>query len=561
MRFIRNDTGAKKRASVFLLLLSLLLPLCGQASSVSAVPAYMRVGMVMPENELLHPLTATNRDLVSVLGLVYESLVKLDDNQQPVAELAESWEVQDGGKTWVFHIRDNVFFHDGRRLTAYDVKATMDVIKQLAGNSSADNKKGLYWLLVGNDNVSGVIKSWEATDDYTLNVYTDRPYYGVLYAMMFPILQAQSAYDENPPGTGPYRIDYYTPGETLALVGNQNWWGQTPYISSIDALCYKTDDEALQAFENEEIDILMTRSPSAIRYRGVVSNRINSYDYSTRQLECLMLNNSSGSKTRDLKMRRAIMSAINKTRLITSVYQGIVTQTDTIQKSGTWLYKDIGALSDGYKYGYDPDRANALLDELGWDQYDDKGYRCKTTENGKQTLTLRLNYYNEAGNALRKEAALEIQTMLAAVGIKTTVSAYSYENGAAKLKSGDYDLFLCAYNFDFTPDPTFCLLSNGYGNYARYRSDTMSSLLKALRRAPAIDGVTEEERKQNPNWLLTLMKNKFQSDWGAITDQFAEDSPFLPLYWRNGVVLTRYPYSSIRDIREYELLDSIESYR
>ena len=140
MRFIRNDTGAKKRASVFLLLLSLLLPLCGQASSVSAVPAYMRVGMVMPENELLHPLTATNRDLVSVLGLVYESLVKLDDNQQPVAELAESWEVQDGGKTWVFHIRDNVFFHDGRRLTAYDVKATMDVIKQLAGNSSADNK-------------------------------------------------------------------------------------------------------------------------------------------------------------------------------------------------------------------------------------------------------------------------------------------------------------------------------------------------------------------------------------------------------------------------------------
>ena len=89
----------------------------------------------------------------------------------------------------------------------------------------------------------------------------------------------------------------------------------------------------------------------------------------------------------------------------------------------------------------------------------------------------------------------------------------------------------------------------------------MSSLLKALRRAPAIDGVTEEERKQNPNWLLTLMKNKFRSDWGAITDQFAEDSPFLPLYWRNGVVLTRYPYSSIRDIREYELLDSIESYR
>ena len=61
--------------------------------------------------------------------------------------------------------------------------------------------------------------------------------------------------------------------------------------------------------------------------------------------------------------------------------------------------------------------------------------------------------------------------------------------------------------------------------------------------------------------LLTLLKNKFQQDWYAIQDQMAEDGPFMPLYWRNGVVLTRYPYSSVRDIREFELLNSIESYR
>lgn len=556
MRFTGNSTGRIKILALALIL-ALLTPLCGFASSTSAVPTYMRVGMVIPETETLHPLTVMNRDLVSVLDLVYESLVELNDDQEPVPSLAESWEVQNNGKTWIFHIRDGVYFHDGRKLTAYDVKASMDVIKQLAQSGNADNEKGLYWLMVGNDTISGVLTSWEAEDELTLRVQTSRPYYGVLYAMTFPVVQAQSAYDENPPGTGPYRVDYYTPGEKLALTANLNWWGQTPYISSIDAICYQTDEAALQAFEDEEIDILATRSTSAVRYRGVVSNRINSYDYGTRQLECLMINNGV-TKLSDVRMRRAIMSAINKSRLVTSVYQGIVTTTDTLQTPGIWLYKDPERLSDNYRYGYDPDRANALLDELGWDEYDDKGYRCKMTDSGKQTLTFRLNYYNESGNTLRKEAALEIQTMLKAVGIKTTVSAYSFENGQAKLKSGDYDLFLCAFNFDVTPDPTFCLLSNGYGNYARYRSNDMSSLLSTLRKAPSLQ-LDEDGNETTP--ILTLLKNKFQEDWYAIQDQMAEDGPFMPLYWRNGVVLTRYPYSSVRDIREYELLNSIESYR
>lgn len=556
MRFTGNSTG-RIRILALALILALLTPLCGFASQTAAVPTYMRVGMVIPETETLHPLTAMNRDLVSVLDLVYESLVELNDDQEPVPSLAESWEVQNGGKTWIFHIRDGVYFHDGRKLTAYDVKASMDVIKQLAQSGNADNEKGLYWLMVGNDTISGVLTSWEAEDELTLRVQTSRPYYGVLYAMTFPIVQAQSAYDENPPGTGPYRVDYYTPGETLALTANLNWWGQTPYVSSIDAICYQTDEAALQAFEDEEIDILATRSTTAVRYRGVVSNRINSYDYGTRQLECLMINNGV-SRLSDQRMRRAIMSAINKSRLVTSVYQGIVTTTDTLQVPGTWLYNDPERLSDGYRYGYDPDRANALLDELGWDEYDDKGYRCRMTDSGKQTLTFRLNYYNESGNTLRKEAALEIQTMLKAVGIKTTVSAYSFENGQAKLKSGDYDLFLCAFNFDVTPDPTFCLLSNGYGNYARYRSNEMGSLLSALRKAPSLQ-LDEEGNETTP--ILTLLKNKFQEDWYAIQEQMAEDGPFMPLYWRNGVVLTRYPYSSVRDIREYELLNSIESYR
>ena len=80
MRFTGNSTGRIRLAALLAAAL-LLTPLCGFASSASAIPTYMRVGMVSPKTETLHPLTVMNRDLISVLDLVYESLVELKDDQ------------------------------------------------------------------------------------------------------------------------------------------------------------------------------------------------------------------------------------------------------------------------------------------------------------------------------------------------------------------------------------------------------------------------------------------------------------------------------------------------
>lgn len=497
----------------------------------------MRIALVAPEGIILRPLEEMNRDAVSLFGLVYESLIVLDDNREPQPSLAEKWDVLADGKTWLFTIRDGVYFHDGREMTAYDVVATMDAIRAIASESGrADNAKGLYCLLPES------FSSWTADDERTLRLRTERPYYAVLYALTFPILQAQSVGMDNPPGTGPYRIDYFAPGETLWLEGNQNWWGRAPHISSIEALFFKSDDDALAAYDREDVDILMTRSTAAIRYRGTVTSRTNAYDYSTRQLEVLMYNNQV-SKLKDVRMRQAICHAINKSRLLLSVYQGVATATDTLQAPGGWLYNDDTA---SYPvYGYNVERANQLLDEMGWNLIDDDGYRYKRGEDGTTTLSLRLFYYNEPGNTLRKEAAAEIAAMLKAVGIKTTTQAYSYENGAKKLSVNirDYDLFLCAYNFDSVPDPSFILSTSnaGYGNFAGYRNSDMTALLKKLRAA--------------------LDKDEFRQVWWEIQELLARDVPFWPLYWRSGVVLTRYAYSSIRDIREYELLRSLESYQ
>lgn len=518
--------------SALLCLLCLLLALPAGALAASPdIPRDMRVALVSDPGLALYPLRMNDRDMLSMMDLVYESLIKIDSDRRPVPGLATSWAVSGNGTTWTFTLREGVRFHDGSEMTAYDAKATLDAIQSLAQENIPANQRGQY------TSVMKLLKSWKVEDRYTLSVTTNKPSYALLYAMTFPVLQSQAIYSENPPGTGPYQISYYRAGEEIWLTAFQGWYGILPHVTEISGLWYDDVEAALRAFEAEDVDIVMTRSQSALRYQGTLSNRINTYSFSTRQLECLLLNNYS-RRLRDIELREAIASAINKPRLMTTIYQNNVIATDTIQAPISWLNNPR---VDGY--AYDPDHARSLLDGLGWTNLNENGYRIRRSDDGTTTeLELRLYYYDEADSALRREAANEIANMLREVGIRVRVTPYAFEDGAAKLASGDYDLFVCAYNFDVVPDPSFLLVSKSEleGNYMRYSSKTMNTLCDELMRAYDAD--------------------EFQQKWYAVQAQMEEDIPFVPLYWRQGTVLTRYAYSNIRDIREYELLRSINEY-
>lgn len=501
------------------------------AASASRAPTSIRIAMIVSKDMELYPLQLLERDAVSILDLVYESVIELDDDREPVPSLAEKIDALADGASYIITLRENVFFHDGTQMTAYDVVATMNAIRDIAQNDSIpQSQKGLYYTM------PSIIASWQATDTFTLRIQAKSPNYAALNAMTFPVLQAQSLYTANPPGTGPYRVDYYAPGEQLWLSGNQDWWQQPPNVREIIAIWYDTIDVALAAFEAEQVDIVMTRSPTATRYRGTLSSRTNSYSFSTRQLECLLMMNARGLN--DPEMRKAIAYAINKDRLMINVYQNVVTGTDTIQSRSSYLYS-----APDQPYSYSPEKASAILDSLGWNEYDKDGrYRIKRNENGdEQTLKFNLNYYDEPGNGLRKDAANEIAIMLRSVGFRIVLSALSFEDAQSNLKNRNYDLFLCAYNLDVVLDPNYLLIDRAGGNYVNYKSEEMTSLTKELQKASDRDD------------YIYL--------WGEIQKQFHKELPFLPLYYRDGVILTRYTYSNVRDIREYELLKGIAQYR
>lgn len=135
-----------------------------------------------------------------------------------------------------------------------------------------------------------------------------------------------------------------------------------------------------------------------------------------------------------------------------------------------------------------------------------------------------------------------ITAALAEVGIECRVTAMTMTGLQEKLRGGSFDLALVAFQMDVTPDPGFMLMSTNYraGNYCKYTSSKMDELFKSLRKQ-----TTQEDYRQK------LMDIQYQ---------FYVDCPFICLYWRTGNVITRYMYTTCRDVREFELLRGIESF-
>ena len=525
MCFSMNTTAAT--SGLFKRLLCCLLALVALPLAAAATTAgrdeSMIFGMLSATTQRCNPLQAVEREFMSLTALVYESLLTIGDDEQPKAGLAERWEASGSGESWTFTLREGVTFHDGTPLTAQDVVATIDEIKRLAADETTAYK-GAY------ASVRYFVSSATATDARTVQIKTKRNNYSFPFAMTFPILPAAQVQAENPAGTGPYVISSFVPADYLQLTANPAWWNGTPALKEIMTIFHTGSRELINSYEYNRVDGVITRSLTAAQYRSGLNSQHLSYR--TRQLETLQLNNRS-YELADVEVRHAIRAAINIDSLANSTYMNMVLRTATPMVPGTWAYHEQPGI-----LRYDPEGAKALLEAAGWVDSDDSGVRDKVIEGKKRELSLRFIVYEEQGNSVRIGAANQIASMLAGVGIECRIESLTFSQAAARLKAGNYDLAMAAFNMDVAPDPGFLLMKRNTGNYTGYASEQMDKLFETLR--------------------TTMDQEAYIQKLAEIQTLFLQDCPFICLYYRNGAVLTRRMFTNARSIREPEVLRGIE---
>ena len=513
------------RALLSILLLITLLPI--NPVSAEGVGKQISIGIQSTKTLAIRPFEAVERDMLSVYSAVYESLVFIDDSYMPQGYLAESWEESNNGKVWTFTLRDDIRFSDNTPVTAYDVVASAQYILDKANDENiADH--GFYC------NLAYFVKSFSAKDERTVVVKAKRPYFGILYEMTFPVVPAAQVADDSPVGSGPYVIAGFNPGSYLTLESNQNWWkAQEPQVERIMFSFTDTPRSVIENYEYSRVQAVFTRSIASTQYKTGMHSVTMSYR--TNQLDCLLMNNTSSEL--NTEVRKAIRYVIDKQKIIDSVYSGLAKSTNFPFFPGTWMYNE--ALDPAFSVNLE--EARRILADAGWEDSDENGILDKTADDGKLTnLHLRFYVYEEPDNDVRVEAANMIADQLAQVGISTKIDVMTMANVKEKLSAGSFDLVLGSFAMDVCPDPGFILIRGNTGNYCRYKSSRMTELCEQLRKEYSFQGYRQR-----------LME---------IQSLFAEDCPFICMYYRMGNVLSRYMYTTCRDVREYELLRGIESY-
>jgi len=518
------------RLFLILLLTTLLVP--ADPALAENVGPSITIGIQSTKTLTLRPFEPQERDILSIYNVVYDSLITIDDDYLPQGCIAESWEESSGGKTWIFHLRNDVRFSDGSPLTAADVVASANYILDKARDENITDH-GFY------SNLNYFVKSFSAKDDHTVVVTAKkgnsdtRYYFGLLYQMTFPIVPASQVSADNPCGSGPYVVSQFQAGDFMVLEANTNWWKTQPYVRQIMISFHDAPKAVIDSYEYNRVDAIFTRSIAGAQYK--TGTQSVSMSYRTNQLECLLTNNSSWELTP--AVRKAIRYVIDRKKIISSVYSGMAVLTNFPFYPGTWMYND-GLDS---QFTVNLDEARRLLAEAGWEDSDDNGVLDRLDSEGKQrNLRLRFYVYEEPDNDVRLEAANLIAEQLAQVGIECNVEPMTLANVREKLRAGSYDLALIAIAMDVCPDPGFMLMKGNTGNYTRYKSDRMTALCNDLR--------------------IEVTQNGYRQKLMEIQSLFAEDCPFICLYYRTGYVITRYMYTTCRDVREYELLRGIASF-
>jgi peptide/nickel transport system substrate-binding protein len=312
-----------------------------------------------------NPALTTSGSVHAASELMYNGLVAYDDEFTPQPDLAESWEIEEDGALYRFHLRDDVVWHDGTPFTSADVKYTFeDVLTEFHSRTKAS--------------VGALLESVETPDDSTVEFHFSEPYAPLLQQLDVteaPILPEHiyegTNPEENPAnlepiGTGPFMFSSRSADEEISLAKNPNYF--KPGLPILDEIVMRViPDQGSQvlALESGEVDWLWgVPGPDLERFRnddnyGTLDTLVN-----PGGANCIMTIsfNLDRPTLQNVEVRRAIAHGLDRDAFVERVAFGQGNAATAPISSGIpTAYADGLDLPD-----YDPDEAERLLDEAGW---------------------------------------------------------------------------------------------------------------------------------------------------------------------------------------------------
>ncbi|MCA1590584.1 MAG: ABC transporter substrate-binding protein [Acidobacteria bacterium] len=308
-------------------------------------------------------LTSTASDAAAerVRNLMFNSLVKKDENFDYVGELAKEIQTSADGTTITFVLREGVKFHNGKNFTSADVKYTFDEL--FASNGY---KSGAFFDTVDKKRVKQIL-SLETPDAKTAVFTVARPALKnqlLSNLVAIPVIPENTAEQQktSPIGSGPFKFVNFDPSQNVVeLQANAEYWDGVPKIGKL-RIKSVTDASSLQAeLQTGGVDIAPNPSnlpPDAIKtLEGLGNLTVSQFDGSNIQYIGL---NTRSPPLDNVKVRQAIGYAIDRENIIRQLLSGQARVAHSILPPNSWAY------TPGVQYTHDPAKAKQLLREAGY---------------------------------------------------------------------------------------------------------------------------------------------------------------------------------------------------
>jgi peptide/nickel transport system substrate-binding protein len=357
-----------------------------------------------------------------VWSQVYETLVRLDTDLNIEPGLAESWETPDDGKTWLFHLREGIEFHDDTPFNATSV----------AFSYSDESYVGMAnWGL-------GVVEQIEVVDEYTVKFVLKRtmplPYYltHVAWPIMSPSCLGENGEFVKPIGTGPFKYETQIKDQEIVLVRNEYYWGEKPTLDKVVFKIIPESTTRVMALETQEVDMIL-KVPEFEVSRLEGEEAITVYRKMTTFTDYIKFN-CKREPFDDPDVRRAVAYALDTEQMVNTVLDNVGIAARGRPYSPIMMYSK----PELELYDCDKEEAKSLLLKSGWEDTDGDGICDKDGKPLKVILLV------ERGSWAPRHIPISEATQgaLRAVGIDVEIQVL--ESGAILnvLKEGQFDMQL-----------------------------------------------------------------------------------------------------------------------
>lgn len=365
----------------------------------------------------LDPRLGSDESSYRIVEHVFRFLVQKDTLSSIIPDMAYSWDMPND-KTYIFHLRKNIYFHDGKELTSEDVKYTFESVLEPESGSP---------MRYAYEDIEEII----TPDKYTVEFRLRKPNAPFLSNAIIGIVPRHIAektgkdFGLNPVGSGPFKFVRWNQDDRIILEAFDRYYGGSPKIERIIYRIIPGATTRLLSIDTGEIDFLMNDFPPEYIERfeknsdlKVIKHVGNIYEYIGLNLENNYLKNKD--------VRKAIAYAVNRDEMIKSFLNNLGEKAYSPLSPVNWAYNP-----NVIKYEYNPKKSRMMLDKAGFPDPDGDG----------SLFRFSLKYKCNSLNQESRQKAQIIQNYLKDIGINLVIESCEFAKLLDDIKNSRFDMY------------------------------------------------------------------------------------------------------------------------